>query len=69
MDQTHTLIIGAGISGLSFANFTANPDYLIVEAQPEVGGYCRTVRRDGFVWDWGGDDMWLDRKTGEVTDT
>jgi protoporphyrinogen oxidase len=54
LDQTHTLIIGAGISGLSFANFTANPDYLIVEAQPEVGGYCRTVRRDGFVWDYSG---------------
>jgi hypothetical protein len=27
------------------------------------------MQRDGFVWDWGGDDMWLDRKTGEVTDT
>ena len=38
------LIIGAGISGLTFANY-ADGDYLIIEKEKEVGGYCRTIRR------------------------
>ena len=33
------LIIGAGISGLTFANY-ADGDYLIVEKEDEVGGYA-----------------------------
>ena len=37
-------IIGAGISGLTFANY-ADGDYLIIEKEKEVGGYCRTIRR------------------------
>jgi protoporphyrinogen oxidase len=47
------VIIGAGITGLSYANFCAN-DYLIIEAEDEIGGYCRTIRQDGFVWDYSG---------------
>lgn len=46
------LIIGAGISGLTFANYVK--DYLIIEKEPEVGGYCRTIKRNGFVWDYAG---------------
>ncbi len=53
MDHTQTLIIGAGMSGLAFANFTAS-EYLLVEAGEEAGGYCRTVKQDGFVWDYSG---------------
>jgi len=48
------LIIGAGISGLSFANFYKNDDYIIYEAESEPGGYCRTIKKDGFVWDYSG---------------
>jgi protoporphyrinogen oxidase len=29
-------------------------DYLICEADEEIGGYCRTIVRDGFVWDYSG---------------
>lgn len=47
------LIIGAGISGLSYAAAT-NHDYLIVEAENQIGGYCKTVNRDGFLWDYSG---------------
>jgi protoporphyrinogen oxidase len=47
------LIIGAGISGLSYAKFTNN-DYLIIEKEAEAGGYCRTIKRNGFVWDYSG---------------
>ena len=38
------LIIGAGISGLTFANY-ADGDYLIIEKEKEVGGYCRTIKK------------------------
>lgn len=47
------LIIGAGISGISYAAASHN-DCLIVEAEQEIGGYCKTIYRDGFVWDYSG---------------
>lgn len=47
------LIIGAGVTGLSYANFTEN-DYLILEMDSEIGGYCKTIKQDGFVWDYSG---------------
>ncbi len=52
MRKIKNLIIGAGISGLTYANYS--DDYLIVEKESEVGGYCRTIRQDGFVWDYAG---------------
>lgn len=54
MERRKTLIIGAGVSGLSYANFSNQDDYLIVEADHEIGGYCKTVVQDGFVWDYSG---------------
>ena len=53
MKNVKYLIIGAGISGLTFANYCGN-DYLICEKENEVGGYCRTIKRNGFVWDYAG---------------
>lgn len=53
MEKFKYLIIGAGISGLTFANY-AKHDYLIVEKEKEVGGYCRTIKRNGYVWDYAG---------------
>ena len=47
------VIIGAGVTGLSYANFCSN-DYLLIEAEDEIGGYCRTIKQDGFVWDYSG---------------
>ena len=47
------LIIGAGISGLSYAAATA-ADYQIIEAEEQIGGYCKTIYKDGFVWDYSG---------------
>ena len=47
------LIIGAGITGLTYANFTKNP-YLILEADDHIGGLCNTILQDGFVWDYSG---------------
>jgi len=54
--QQHTrfLIVGAGVTGLAFAGRLAERDYLICESEAEIGGYCRTVVQDGFVWDYSG---------------
>ncbi len=47
------IVIGAGVSGLSYSNFTKN-DYLILEGDSEIGGYCKSIKQDGFVWDYSG---------------
>lgn len=47
------LIIGAGISGLTYAAATQH-DYLVVEAEKQIGGYCKTIYKDGFIWDYSG---------------
>ncbi len=53
-----TVVIGAGVSGLGFANWwrARHPgaDVVVLEAAMEPGGYCRTVVQDGFVWDYSG---------------
>jgi protoporphyrinogen oxidase len=52
--RTRFLVIGAGISGLAFADWLDDDDYLVLEADREIGGYCKTVVQDGFVWDYSG---------------
>lgn len=55
MEHTDYLIVGAGVSGLAFANaLPEGADWLIVEQLDEPGGYCRTIKQDGFVWDFSG---------------
>jgi protoporphyrinogen oxidase len=54
VESVRTLIVGAGISGLATAAALGDDDYLVLEADGEIGGYCKTVRRDGFVWDYSG---------------
>lgn len=54
MDETQYLIVGGGMTGLAFAQAVNSRDYLLCEALDDVGGYCRTVKRDGFVWDYSG---------------
>ena len=55
MLHTSHLIVGAGMSGLATANFLpAGADWLVIEADAEPGGYCKTVIQDGFVWDYSG---------------
>jgi protoporphyrinogen oxidase len=58
VEVVDTLVIGAGVSGLGFANWwrQLKPDarVLVCEADSEPGGYCKTVTRDGFVWDYSG---------------
>jgi protoporphyrinogen oxidase len=57
-EHADIVVIGAGMSGLGFANWYRERDpaarVLVLEAEDEPGGYCRTVVRDGFVWDYSG---------------
>ncbi len=56
------LVVGAGPSGLGTAAFFAAAQrarngrarLVVVEAAAEAGGYCRTVKQDGFVFDYAG---------------
>src|SRR4051812_14315464 len=56
MEKREYLVVGAGVSGLGFANavHVRGRDVLVVEREAEAGGYCRTVKKDGFVWDYSG---------------
>lgn len=51
--KTKYLILGAGISGLTFASY-CNDDYLIIEKDNEVGGYCKTHYNGEYIWDYAG---------------
>jgi len=74
MDSVDTLIVGAGISGLATAAALEGGDYAIIEADDHIGGYCKTVQKDGFVWDYSGHffhfkhpeiEAWLRARMGE----
>lgn len=51
--RTEVLVVGGGVTGLAFAQ-ALDDDLVLVEAADDVGGYCRTVREQGFVWDYSG---------------
>ena len=75
--------IGAGVSGLGFANWwraeKPGAPVVVLEREAEPGGYCRTVEQAGFVWDYSGHffhfkhaeiEQWLrDRMPGEEVRT
>ncbi|MFN7701229.1 MAG: protoporphyrinogen/coproporphyrinogen oxidase [Deltaproteobacteria bacterium] len=68
MERVRHLIVGAGISGLAYADrihggpHGASDDLLVLEADHEIGGYCKTIVREveapggpaRFVWDYSG---------------
>lgn len=57
MDSFRTLIVGAGITGLATAAALSDrrdDDYIVLDADREIGGWCKTVKKDGFVWDYSG---------------
>lgn len=63
MEYVDYIVVGAGISGLSFANAILEeakrhnkpaPSIAILESDKEPGGYCKTIEQDGFVWDYSG---------------
>ncbi|HXX65751.1 MAG TPA: FAD-dependent oxidoreductase [Polyangiaceae bacterium] len=82
MESVRTLIVGAGITGLATAAALSerhDHDYLVLEADREIGGWCKTVKKEGFVWDYSGHffhfkhpeiERWLrDRMPGQTIAT
>ena len=47
----NTVIIGAGISGLSTANFLSKKtsDFLIIESSNRIGGIINSSKVDGYI--------------------
>jgi protoporphyrinogen oxidase len=54
MIEKEIIIIGGGVTGLSLASYLDNRDYILLEAENELGGYCRTIKTENFVWDYSG---------------
>lgn len=54
MEEVRHLVVGAGITGLATAAALKDPSVVVVEADDEIGGYCKTIKKDGFVWDYSG---------------
>ncbi|HEY1697544.1 MAG TPA: FAD-dependent oxidoreductase [Polyangiaceae bacterium] len=57
MESVRTLIVGAGMTGLATAaalSGRGDQDYLVLDADRAIGGWCKTVKKDGFVWDYSG---------------
>lgn len=55
--QVKTLILGAGLTGLSTAYHleqAGEKDYLLVEKEARPGGLCASVQKNGFTYDYGG---------------
>lgn len=46
-----TLILGAGIAGLSYANEINEENSLIIEKNEHIGGLCHSFTVDGFTFD------------------
>jgi protoporphyrinogen oxidase len=55
-DYFPTVIIGAGPTGLSAAYHLPGA-YLLVEQAEQAGGICRSVARDGFIFDYARDTL------------
>lgn len=47
-------IVGAGLAGLSAAYHLSGLPYRLYEREQEVGGLCRSYRKDGFTFDYTG---------------
>lgn len=48
------VIVGAGLAGLSTAYHLSGVPYRLYEREEEVGGLCRSYRKDGFTFDYTG---------------
>ena len=51
--MTTNIVIGAGISGLSFGYFSKK-SFIIFEKENTVGGLCKSIKNNGFTFDYSG---------------
>ena len=66
MKPVRTLILGAGLAGLSAAFHLPRKETMLIEREAEVGGLCRSRDVDGFVFDCTGHLLHL--REGPVRD-
>ncbi|GIA49591.1 NAD(P)-binding protein [Vibrio cholerae] len=52
--KTKYLILGSGISGIYASLILKDEDYCVIERENVPGGYCRTIKKDGYIWDYAG---------------
>lgn len=68
MIEIDTLIIGAGLCGLSCGYHlrkAGRKDFLILESNPYPGGLSSSIHQDGFVFDWSGHLLHLHSPEGK----
>ncbi|MCX6686325.1 MAG: NAD(P)-binding protein, partial [Methanoregula sp.] len=60
-----TAILGGGLTGLTLARLLheRDDDVIVLEAEPEYGGLCRTNVENGFTFDIGGSHIIFSRDT------
>lgn len=60
-----TAILGGGLSGLTLARLLNEKgnDLIVLEAEPEIGGLCRSRTDKGFTFDIGGSHIIFSRDT------
>src|SRR4051812_4931392 len=54
--EAHTIVIGAGPTGLSAA-YHLGEDSILIEQNHRVGGWCRSIEEKGFTFDYAGHIM------------
>lgn len=61
-------ILGGGLAGLTVASQIKNHDCEVLEADPVIGGHCRSLVEDGYTFDVGGPHI-IYSKNAEVLAT
>lgn len=58
-----TTVLGGGLTGLTLARLLheQGEEVIVLEAEPEIGGLCRSVKKDGFTFDIGGSHIIFSR--------
>ncbi len=58
-----TAILGGGLSGLTLARLLheKGEEIIVLEAEPQYGGLCRSRTREGFTFDTGGSHIIFSR--------
>lgn len=54
MKKIDYIIIGAGITGLTVAERLCDNNYLVIEKENHIGGYCSSIKNGEYVWDYAG---------------
>jgi protoporphyrinogen oxidase len=62
-DAVTTAVLGGGLTGLTLARLLheRGEEVIVLEAEPEPGGLCRSVKKDGFTFDIGGSHIIFSR--------